>query len=60
MDGILYAHQIAQRYPNGLQVFEIESIEHDAELPEDRFELPDVIRVLAERDKKQSNGSSEN
>lgn len=58
VDGILYPHQIAQRYPGGLQVFEIESIEHDAELPKERFELPDVIRVLLERDKKKSTSSS--
>ena len=58
VDGVLYPHRIAQRYPRGLQVFEIESIEHDAELPKDRFELPDVIRVLIERDKKKSAASS--
>ena len=59
MDGILYAHRIAQRYPSGTQVFEIESIEHDSEFPTDRLELPDVIRVLVERDKKRSTGSPE-
>ncbi|MFQ5423917.1 MAG: hypothetical protein ACE5F9_08045 [Phycisphaerae bacterium] len=46
VDGVLMPHRITQRFKTHGQLVEIDSIRHNADIPDSRFELPAVIRVL--------------
>ena len=49
-DGILRAHIWEQVMPMGKQVITIETVEHNVEMPADRFALPEEVKKLLEQE----------
>ncbi|MCH7525940.1 MAG: hypothetical protein IID39_00750 [Planctomycetes bacterium] len=49
--GILYPHIVTQKLPQMEMVLAVESIEHNVDMPKDRFKLPDEIVALIELQK---------
>lgn len=58
VDGIIYPHRIEQRFPTHFQIFVVESIEHNVEMPKDRFDPPDIIKVLRSKKKATDAGTA--
>ena len=46
VDGILYPHHVVIKVMNMETHIRIESIEHNAELPTDRFEVPEAVKKI--------------
>ncbi len=53
VDGVLLHHKVVQRMMGMEQVVIIESIEHNVDLPADRFALPEPVKALLEKPKTQ-------
>lgn len=53
VDGLLMPHTFAQRSANADVVYTFEKITHNVDIPKERFELPDVIKVLLEKKEKE-------
>jgi len=51
VDGVQYAHKSRIEVMGQTRVMTIESIEHNVEMPEDRFKLPDEIKALVAKSK---------
>lgn len=51
VDGVLLPHTYAQRSDTTDMIYTFEKVEHNSDIPERRFELPAVIKVLLERRK---------
>lgn len=49
--GILYPHTTTQKVSGQEMVITVESIEHNVDMPKDRFKLPDEIVALIEKQK---------
>jgi hypothetical protein len=49
--GILYPHHTVQKVMNIDMHIRVESIEHNIEIPKDRFDLPEAIKKILERTK---------
>ena len=54
VDGVLLPHTFAQRSVSSDMIYSFEKVEHNVDIPESRFELPDVIKVSLERRKKEN------
>jgi len=51
VDGILYAHRTVQKVGNMETLTLIESIRHDVAMDKQRFDLPEAIRTMLDREK---------
>lgn len=51
VDGVLLHHKVVQRMMGMEQVVIIESVEHNVDLPADRFALPEAVKTLLEKPK---------
>ncbi len=51
VDGVQYAHKSRIEIMGSTRVVTVESIEHNVEMPKDRFELPDEIKALVAKSK---------
>lgn len=49
VDGVLFAHKTEQTMVGQKQALVIESIEHNVDLPADRFQLPEQVQALAKK-----------
>lgn len=56
VDGILIPHQVEQVIGGGMQTTRVKmtSVEHNVEIPADRFDLPDAIKSLLNASKKET------
>jgi hypothetical protein len=52
VDGVLFSHKTRQQVLGNEIVVTITKIAHNVQLPKDRFELPEEIKKLAEKEKK--------
>lgn len=52
VDGVSLAHEVHMSYAGQEQIVKIETIEHNVAIPEDRFALPEEIRLLTAGSKK--------
>jgi hypothetical protein len=50
VDGILIPHKLVTRLLNQERIMTISTVEHNVELPEDRFKLPDQIQALKDKE----------
>ena len=50
VDGVLFPYELRRVSMGQVTIFTIESIEHNVELPADRFELPDDVQSLLTED----------
>ena len=55
VDGILIPHKISQIIMGQERILTTKSIEHNVEMPADRFELPDPIKELLKQDTPEKN-----
>lgn len=56
VSGILYPHTITQRLPQMEMILTVESIEHNVDIPKDRFALPaDILELLKQQQDADSN-----
>ena len=55
VDGVQYAHKSRVEIMGQKRLITIESIEHNVEMPKDRFKLPDEIKALVAKSKEQEN-----
>jgi hypothetical protein len=51
VDGVLIAHKMTITTPMGGRVMTVNSVEHNVDLPKDRFDLPEDIKSLIEAEK---------
>ena len=51
VDGVQYSHKTRVEIMGQTRVITFESIEHNVEMPKDRFELPDEIKALVAKSK---------
>lgn len=56
VDGIKIAHRAEQSLMGQTQVIVTEGVEHNVEIPKERFDLPDEIEALVEKDKNAGTG----
>lgn len=59
VDGVQYAHKIRREMMGQKHVITIESIEHNVEMPKDRFKLPDEIKALVAKNKEEKSNKDE-
>jgi hypothetical protein len=57
VDGILLPHKVQQKALTQQIVISIDKVQHNIEMPAGRFELPEDIRKVAEKEKKDGAGS---
>ena len=55
VDGVQYAHKSRIEIMGQTRVIMIDSIEHNVEMPKDRFKLPDEIKALVAKSKGEKN-----
>lgn len=48
-DGILMPHKVVSHVATMVVVLTVESVKHNAEIPDDKFELPDEIKALLKK-----------
>jgi hypothetical protein len=49
VDGILYPHKATQKVMGVRQVITVQSIEHNVDIPKDKFDLPDPVKELLKK-----------
>lgn len=54
VDGVLFAHRILQKLPFQEREIVFESIRHNVDMPDDRFDFPQEIKELLERPEKKA------
>jgi len=59
VDGVQYAHKSRIEIMGQERVITIESIEHNVEMPKDRFKLPDEIKALVAKNKEEKSNKDE-
>ena len=59
VDGVQYAHKSRIEIMGQKRVITIESIEHNVEMPKDRFKLPDEIKALVAKNKEEKSNKDE-
>jgi hypothetical protein len=52
VDGILISHKVVIRLLNQERIMTISDIKHNVELPQDRFEFPDQIQALLDKEQR--------
>jgi zinc protease len=56
VDGILLPHKVQQKMLVQEMVVTLEKVEFNAKLPKDRFDVPDEIKKLVDKEKKDKGG----
>ncbi len=59
VDGVQYSHKSRQEIMGQKRVITIESIEHNVDIPKDRFKLPDEIKALVAKSKEEKSKKEE-
>ncbi len=60
VDGLQYAHKSRIEVMGQKRVITIESIEHNVDMPKDRFKLPEEIKALVAKNKEEKSNQDEN